>query len=290
MSIPKDHFWGVDSFMHIDDATGGKASLFEFVMDKVKNRAPDFWGRYIGEKGSKMRKSEITLLRRFSPKTRLLIVFNAPIIPIKTKFTTPAQDRARGDADAGRADNATSEVDVPSDVVIYANVEPKTGVVSADWIQGWCEGMQRRSRVGGLYGNVSDPGRGFIGKAFNDARALMNNRLNPPLWSQNPHNGFFKLANNIDFDYSPGEPPGAPGTALVWQHAVSFFKFKVIDRSGEEKEIGRFDSNLATQRGFDLMWKLTPLPLPSTIETFDAGRESHFIDSSGGIKRITERK
>ena len=132
-------------------------------------------------------------------------------------------------------------------------MEPKSGTVSANWIRGWWDGMITSGYKGGIYGNFSEPFQfiGYVGGAYNAAMKRMPDSFDSPLWANIPHRGK-KTPAQIDFGYSPGEPPGAMGTAVVWQYEVLWYPADPKD----PLRTARFDTNLALRSGFLDMWKL----------------------------------
>ena len=147
MPIPKGFRWGVDSFMRITDIahTDGKKTLFEFVVEKTKE-IPAFWGRYIGRKDSTLQQKEIEFLRRASPSTRLLLIYNAFGINFvedkDRKRRNPIDEFNRGTDTARAAASAADAFGAPGGVWIFVNVEPPPlGKVSSEWIRGLWDGM-----------------------------------------------------------------------------------------------------------------------------------------------------
>src|SRR5262249_24403421 len=116
---------------------------------------------------------------------------------------------------------------------------------------------------GGIYGNTSDEfGHiGYLGEAY---RAALRNRpgtFQPPIWAALPTRGK-KISAEINIDYEAGDPPRIHGAAVAWQYAVGWFPLDPKD----PKSPARFDTDLATERGCETMWKLSPLagpPAPS---------------------------
>ena len=274
--VPKGHHWGVDSsFMRIDQHVApGKPTLFELVM-KQAGAVPSFWGRYIGFKGTQLQTSEITFLRRNSPGTRLLLLYNALGIGFfEDTPRNPAAERRRGFAHAVKARAIASDLGAPAGVAIYANAEPPlrkdgtpliapSGKISSDWILGWWEGFGPGlgSLSGGIYGNTNGGGQLAIGRAYEvalrKAVGLLSKVLRPPLYAQNTKRVASPKPADINFGYEAQDPPESPGASKVWQYAVAFGPdgkpLHIRDR------LGMFDTDLATQGGFDGMWKLTPL-------------------------------
>jgi hypothetical protein len=269
MAVPKGTHWGVDSFNPINHPTEGKKTLFEFVFEKTKE-VPAFWGRYIGRKGPNLRQAEIDFLRRNSPGTRLLLFFN----PLGLNFVedkprrNPLDEFLRGRDAASDARRAASALHVPAEVTIYANVEPPPhGDVSSDWIRGWWDGMG--AEFGGIYGNTSAPGNvAFIGAAYGVAVKNTPGIFKPPLCAAlPPRNPKSPKPADVNFGYEAGDPPGFPGAAVVWQYHVNWFP--------DQNNIGKFDTDLATQRGFDRMWKLSPLGAPPAPQDSNEPRLRH---------------
>jgi hypothetical protein len=249
--LPKDIHWGVDSVLPIPT-----------LWDRVKHemgQPPEFWGRYLHRFA--LQASEIDFLRRTSPKTRLVLVYNQ----LKLGFfqddpPDPDKEHKRGETAAFNARSAVESLEtkadtkIPQDVWIYVNVEkegefPHIGIVSPDWILGWWKGMHSsRFQFGGIYGNVSEfnpkNNIGFIGKAYMDAQKAKPQSIQPPLWGQFPHIG--KAPPEKINKYAPHQPPEAKDAVRIWQYFA-------------ETKNGGYDTNLATQEAFDRMWQPTSL-------------------------------
>jgi len=278
--VPGGHHWGVDSsFLRIDQPVApGKPTLFEFVV-KQAGAVPAFWGRYIGFKETQLRPSEITFLRRNSPSTRLLLIYNA--LGIGFFEDTPRNsgaERRRGNRHAAQARAIASGLGAPAGVAIYANAEPPvrkdgtplipaSGKVSSDWILGWWEGfgLVSASLSGGIYGNTNGRGQLAIGGAYEEALkkafSILSRVVRPPLYAQNTQRGVKSpKPADINFRYDAQDPPQSPGASKVWQYAVAFGSDgrPLHIRDG----LGMFDTNLATQGGFDGMWELAPPGAP----------------------------
>jgi hypothetical protein len=249
MPIPKGCRWGVDSWNPITK------SLFDFVKTKTGD-TPDFWGRYIGRQGSQLQRDEVKFLQDNCPSTRLLIAYNPlslSVTAVEDKpRSNPIKEYDRGLADAGLAIAAAHGL-VPAGVCIYANVEPTQGKVSADWVRGWWDGMRLSPYgYGGIYGNTSSTMHtGYLGEAYRAAMEKMPDTFRPPLWAALPGKGK-KIPAEINFEYEPGDPPGYKGASVVWQYAVAWYPYDPKD----PKSPARFDTNLATIRGYDGMWKV----------------------------------
>lgn len=249
MAVPDGCYWGVDSLIPIHQPMGGKKTLFEFVQEKTK-ATPSFWGRYIGQHNGKnaLPKEEVAFIRQVSPHTRLLVVYNN---------VRPGGGYDTGRIDAQAAISFANALDISSGVVIYANVEPSDGKVSADWIRGWWDIMydSKYGGRGGIYGNTSGiTWLAYLRSAYAGALEKMKSPPSmgwyPPLWAQRPFKGCM-IPEQINFSYQPDQIWEGYGAAVVWQYAINCYI-----PSGQKN--GLIDMDLATQIGYDGMWHVGP--------------------------------
>jgi hypothetical protein len=246
------------------------------VLARTKE-TPAFWGRYLGKRDSHFQKDEITFLQRESPDTRLVFIYNDFF-----DFTegSPQQPRKPTDAyTSGRtvALNAISAFcdatglttdQIPAGLWIYANVEPPPNFkVSAQWIRGWWEGMLEANAFdyGGIYGFTSaKQNTGYIADAYKAAlnkmaaEGTLPHDFDPPLWAAVPQYGR-KIPAQINFEYIKGLPP-LNDEEVIWQYFGQGWK----DDPSEAQ--GKFDMNLATQRGYDGMCTARDLVLTEIPE------------------------
>jgi hypothetical protein len=242
MGVPYGCYWGVDSLIPINFKIGGAKTLYEVVKEKT-GATPSFWGRYIGKHNGKnaLSEEEVAYVAKANPSMRLLLVYNK---------VRPGGDKATGQADAQVAILAANELKVADSVVIYANVEPKDGKVTADWMVGWWTAMNasRFGSRGGIYGNTSSTfWATFLGPAYEAAiKAMPSPGRDPALWAQHPFRAP-KAGDAIDFPYMPDSLPAQMGDPVVWQYAINLFK-------PQGSENGLIDMDLANQSGMDGMW------------------------------------
>ncbi len=242
MAGPKT-YWGVDSLLPANTTNhvpGGK-TLYDFV--KSKERAPDFWGRYIvGSKGQVLTKAEVQFL--LARKCRILPVFNG-ISAARIKG-----GRAVGREHAKAAIAAADGLKIPDYTYIYANIE-WDWEPSKEWILGWWDVMYRSrfGGVGGLYCNPA-PFNGHLNKplaaAISEAKRtgmMVNVPYMCPLFSSGPSKGCG--ANRKTLKYAPFRSPAHPNGSVIWQYAINCHK------SGSH---GLFDKDLANARGYRTMW------------------------------------
>jgi hypothetical protein len=261
MGIPSGYYWGVDSYNPIHKPSGGKTTLFDYVKEQT-GATPSFWGRYlVGADGSTVTQAEVDFLAKTSPNTRLLLVYDMP-------------NRVGGGTVVGRSDaqaaiQAANDLKVPDNVIIYADLEPADGKVSPDWIVGWWTVMAAsRFGRGGLYGNTASTfWKAYLEPAYSAAIKIMPSPgRDRPLWGMYPLHTKGKdrgdrhipyRPNEIDFSYEPGSLPSQLGDPIVWQYDIDCF----IPNKGK---LGLCDMDLASQDGFDGMWKVTPTFFPPT--------------------------
>jgi hypothetical protein len=277
MGIPAGHFWGVNSFMKI---TKTNVAI-------VKNRTgqlPDFWGRFIGIPASftgpsELTEGEVDVLRAQDPPPRFFLIYNAANLVFHVGVNNAGAKGPRRDPDKlrklGKDDAIVAmaranlsgkspgepNFNVPDGTPIFANIEQSVnGDISPDWIQGWCEAfLGTRFKNGGIYGFFGPNRPLLLGEAYTAARAKMG--VKPPLWAAVPHRGRFAKPSEINFTYVPEEPVGSAGTAVIWQYETAWL--------GK----GSFDTNLATQRGFDLMGQLSPALTGDAVDPNPGGIE-----------------
>jgi hypothetical protein len=142
---------------------------------------------------------------------------------------------------------------VPNGTPIYANINekpPPPRPISAEWLFGWCDTMRDSDYpFTGVYGIYARKlARGFLG----DIYAVVKTRM-PPGFAPSIYSQFPVLPDrpkpSAEIEFKPELPPNGD-FADIWQYAVNWpggFKW---------------DTNLATQRGFKLMTDLNS-PIPS---------------------------
>lgn len=162
-------YWGVDSTnpIHAGRAWGQvgmppNVTIFDHLREYVGS-PPEFWGRYLNRKSTRLTVEEVEQLRehiqsvRASPNGRR--DYTCKIVPIYNRWSSEperyigAAARRNGLADAQDAANSASALNVPSGVCIYVDVERDR--VSSAYFEGWFEGMYASHYygAGGVYGN-----------------------------------------------------------------------------------------------------------------------------------------
>ena len=216
MSRPNGYVWGVDSDRRSDRPLPGGARTPYF--DYVRNQAgepPQFWGRYIGTRGTQIRPAEVQFLHQRTCK--ILLVFNGLRNATRVHFADHSQAgdrraRAYGEAAARRAINSANGfgahgTPVPDGVRIYADLEDWR--VHREWLQGWFEVMHnsRFAGAGGLYGRphrqMEHPGLEAFGLSRLGSRVRAEHR------ARNFDLNRLALVQNVEDHIGPELAPGS---------------------------------------------------------------------------------
>lgn len=227
--------WGVDSIANADQpvpAITGKVTLYDYLV--AKNLKPAFFGRYLAAPAG------VHLLT--SAEASYLRNKGCRILPVYRKKPTLES----GEAAATKAIAAASAVGVAAGVVLYTDIEP-LDKPSPEYLLGWCKTMwaSKFGGAGGFYCNNwvgSDFMRAFK-KALEQMATPMKNRIS--LWCQYPLHKCGQLTT-----FSPDTPSFYPDGPMVWQYALGCLKY-----TQGEHQYALIDMNMATQRGYDDMWK-----------------------------------
>ncbi len=204
-------------------------------------KQPDFWGRYLG-------RHEITgseaqyIFDHSGGNCRILLVYN---LTSQAVVGGTRQDGLRAARDAS---HRAAKLGVRAGTSIYCDVE---GVwyPTADFFQGWWEGMEWSLYQPGIYGRTDAPN---FTRPLLRAMRVDNPSLVPKsvfgtryIWTTRPQIGKRKRPGDFSV-FAPIEPRDSQGTyhggTVVHQYAL-------------DKNNGMIDYDLANQDGYDSMWK-----------------------------------
>lgn len=205
--------WGVDSAASVTE------SLFACVVSNYGN--PKYWGRYLTDVpnvSDGLTKEEISFIR--SKGTKVLPIYNV---------FSEALSYDKGQIAARNAVYHAKRLDIPKDIVLFANVENFFDVDS-DWIRGWVESLIPSGYRSGIY---HDPVKGNFKQAYCTA-VKQNNEvaIQTILWSAEPEIGVTK--ERIAPKYKP-VTPDCQANVWLWQY-------------GRVSKICPIDTNLADDR------------------------------------------
>lgn len=237
-------YWGVDSLFPADTTanTQLKKTIFEIVEEE--ERIPDFWGRYI------IGKPEHILTKR---ETKFLLDKGCRILPIYNGISKiTVKTRANGVKQAQDAILRANKLSIPKWTYIFANLEWNF-YPTKDWFVGWWETMfnSHYGGAGGLYCNPAGHNVGFLKNYRNamnevtDSLSIPNIRYFCPTFSSGPPKGC--NANRKTIKWNPYEPVFNPGSTQLWQYAIDCHKV--------QGRWGAYDKVLATEKGFNRLWR-----------------------------------
>lgn len=236
-------YWGVDSLMPANSTSKvpGGQTLYDFVASK--ERAPDFWGRYIvGIKGQVLTKAEAGFLLK--KKCRILPIFNG------ITARSVKGNRAVGASHAKQAIAAAAGLGIPHHTYLYANIEV-LWKPSKDWMLGWWEEMfsSHYGGAGGFYCSPA-PFNSWFNTPYKKAMAetkksgrVLNIRYFCPLFASGPLKGC--AASRTSTPFKPFRSPANPDSTALWQYAINCHKV------GKH---GLFDKDFANERGYRSLW------------------------------------
>jgi hypothetical protein len=236
-------YWGVDSVAPADKPFGDAPTLYDYVVNCSKGKAPAFFGRYLTPaEYQKITDSEIQFLR--SKGCKLILNYNQ--LSSGTVAVGGAAGRASGRAHATKAAFFAAQIGAPAIrfgpiVYLYANID--SGYIpTVDWIVGWWDGLWDNGFGPGLYYPAA--GSKKIGEAVKLCK-IPDPEFWISLWSWS---GASRGSTNVNVDvFSPAPPFGHFRAVDVWQYAYRCFPY-----GGDTKKC--FDMNLASQTGYDIMW------------------------------------
>jgi hypothetical protein len=283
--------WGVDSYSpaHLTAEGSEGHSIYEFVCNYLsRNRrlfgeiqAPQFWGRYLSQ--SRPRSSLTAVEKEFlhSRGCRIVLVYNDTSwdqhhdVDCRRELgggrhmplgLTGYQNGAVSAANACRLANNLS---VPDGTRLYADLEGWR--VDADWLDGWCTEVPDaslrlgRRYVAGIYGRVlgtaelavarrtyrrlPDAWSGHVdqvirGRQEREGRLIQGVRLSSPIhiWSNMPRWG--RRCEGVPESFQGSSTLGGQTRTVVWQYGMGCPNLAEL-----------VDMDLATQEGFDEMWR-----------------------------------
>lgn len=223
------YYFGVDSVTPAMNLVNGNENLYDYVV-RVAGRKPDFWGRYISS--YVITPEEVAFLH--GKGCAILLVYNW------TNTTIVSQGYDSGVSQAHLAITQAQAVHAPQNVAIAIDIE-SGWPVSSDFISGFSDTMRASTYYGAgmFYANPQD---GLFSPAYNIA---FHNEKRPSIrqepvgliWSSEPEQGYtFPIPA-----WNPSYPSSNTEGTTVWQYAENYGKL--------------IDLNLASQAGFDAMWK-----------------------------------
>lgn len=209
----KKIYWGVDS------ANRATKNSQQCVSDHYGN--PEIWGRYLGDKedvSTGLDQDEVKSLHKHD--IDILLIYN---------HFTDATGYDHGEEEAKQAIKLTNDLDVPDDVAIFGDIEPKFPVDSP-FLEGWYDALADSDYKPGLYG-VFDEDSNLI-TAFNDTKKKAQKKT--IVWTAYPDKEITKKNNAPKFK---GEGPDkAPIDG--WQYGIdaetcdidtNLFKKEILD-------------------------------------------------------------
>lgn len=208
--------WGVDSANYTDK------EMVKCVKDNLGN--PTIWGRYLGDKegvSSGIDKDEVKLLH--DKDVSILIIYN---------HFTEATGHENGKEAAKEAISLAKDLDIPEDVAIFGDVEPKYPVDSA-FLDGWYETLEDSKYAPGLYGVFDEESK--LMEAFLDTDDKVQEDM--ILWTAHPQEGITSKDDAPEFE------PDGPEDANVygWQY-------------GQDDEKCNVDTNLFKDEVNKYLW------------------------------------
>lgn len=149
--------WGVDSASPANFLNPGRGYAGQILYDYLfaaAGQTPEFWGRYLGGL-NELSIPEVAELH--GRGCSILLVYHgleADLIDHENRPDQLPGGYGTGWRKAEHAIGRARAVGAPPGVRIYADLE--NWLVSADWIRGWCDCMQRHqgAGMGGLYGKT----------------------------------------------------------------------------------------------------------------------------------------
>lgn len=189
------YVWGVDSASYTDE------DLYTCVRDEFGK--PKVWGRYLGEiegVSAGLDVDEVTYLH--DQESHILIIYN---------HFSDATGYENGVEEAKKAISLAKDIDVPSGVAIFGDIEPNYPVDS-DFIEGWYDMITDSDYEPGLYGvfnNNSD-----LITAYEDVSEQA--RDNTIIWTAYPQEGITTKEEAPSFNGK------GPNNAMIygWQYGL----------------------------------------------------------------------
>jgi hypothetical protein len=228
-------FWGVDSADPANSMAENQ-TLFDFIAQQC-DRAPDFWGRYVGGRYA-LTAPEVQFLH--GKGCKILVIYNGA----RNNPSSVQGGFQEGANDANKAIGATQALGMPSGVWIYADIEAGWKPTAA-WFQGWSDTMlnSQFGGAGGIYGNPNNANAANFNvpycDAYNSDSNMQGTGANAAyIFSSEPEPGCSSASGAPT--YSPDMPP-CNANVVVWQYAENCIG-------------GRVDQDLATDLGFASMW------------------------------------
>ncbi len=189
-------YWGVDSAAVVNE------SLYNCVITHFGK--PHYWGRYLAtvpNAAEGLSASEIAFLHQRGIK----------ILPIYSAFRS-ATGYNRGQIAAQNAIFQARRLDIPKNVVLFANIE-RFFAVDDGWIRGWVDTIYPSGYRPGFY---HDPVQGNFSNAYCTATNISERvKQQAILWSAEPEPGVSKESDAPTFNPTA---PACRGNVWGWQY------------------------------------------------------------------------
>ena len=216
--------WGVDS------ADPVNAANWDTLL-RLRNRAPDFWGRYIGGLYA-VTAAEISFLHQKG--CRVLVAYNG------ATASSVSGSQSAGQTEAATAIKAAKALHMPAGVFIYADIEA-SWAPSVAWLDGWVTGIVASSYGPGFYCNPLST-HAFGGTYDKAYKANKSAFARTRLWSSEPEPYFgSECAKPPPEVFAPAYPTTNQSGTVIWQYVESCVDAPV-------------DADLANDHGMKTMW------------------------------------
>ncbi len=257
--------WGVDSTEHVDATFSGPPPIvtgvpfFELVRMQAGNKAPEFWGRYIGSLTAIFNLTLSEVLYLASKSCRILLIYNGQYMTATNVATSGPPGRQNGANAANDAVASARNLPIPGNrtVWIYCNIE-STWNPTRDFIQGWFDTMRTSPYGGGVYGTDSTRQYGNPLTTFGaEFCAVYSPTASPPEYLYNTQPGTAMCNIPPQKRFNPSVPCGsAPLNKLsvIYQLAQNCSVNGAPLPNPPPGESHQMDPDLANKTGFDSMW------------------------------------
>ena len=238
-------YWGVDCVAPAHKPFGDEPTLYDYVVKQSNGRLPAYFGRYLTPaEYQKVTQPEVEFLS--SRGCRILLNYNQFGASAVATKGQAGRDNAR--AHAAMAANFARGIGVPSirispAVFLYANIDSGFKP-SSDWIAAWWDGLWDEGFGPGLYFPAA--GSTTIANAVAKCN-IPEAQYWISIWSWSGQSQKGKNTSASDFLAVP--PVFLPWAVDIWQYSTKCFAYGGDDNKS-------FDMNLATQVGYEIMWKV----------------------------------
>ena len=241
-------YWGVDCVAPAHKPLGDSPTLYDYVLANSNGRQPAFFGRYLtpsslqritADEQKFLRERNSKLLLNYNQLSKQGVAGKGPGARQSGKDKAYAAANLASDPEVG----APAKTGAPT-IWIYANIDSGYDP-SVEWIQGWWDGLWERGYAPGLYFPAGKDSA-KVATAMNGYNTIPNIRAWCSVWSWA---GSSKGTRNVSKnEFTTDLPPTYAECVQVWQYGGQCFKYH-----GDETR--SFDMNLATQAGYDKMWR-----------------------------------